>query len=72
MNTNHRAYYICYQPDIHSLTHVCKPVGEEKNLAFFKEDADVKYICKYIPLEFRKTLFEQKYPGFKVLSVFEK
>lgn len=68
MNNNHRTYYVCYQPDINSLTHICRPVGEEKNLAFFKEDANVKHICKYIPLEFRKAVFELKYPGYKVVT----
>ena len=72
MNSNHRTYYVCYQPDINSLTNLCRSIGEEKNLVFFKEDADIKYICKYIPVELRKIVFEQKYPDYKLISEIKK
>jgi len=84
-STDHRMYYICkepsaydnkhefYEPKAHktdcSKKHECRPIGDQSNLRFFKETANIKYICKYIPAELRKTVFETKYPDSTIISL---
>jgi hypothetical protein len=69
MNNEHRTYFVCYKADENKDIHFCKPVGDQKNLVFFSVDADVKHICKHIPLNLRKQVFELKYPNYKVVDL---
>ena len=70
--------YDFYEPNAHktdcflenSKKHECRPIGNISNLKFFKEEANIKHICKHIPADLRKTVFELKYPDSTVISPF--
>jgi hypothetical protein len=66
MNNEHRTYFVCYKPDENKNEKYCRPIGVERNLRLFREDADIKHICKHIPLSLRKQVFELKYPNYKL------
>lgn len=72
MNTDNRIYYICKEPSTYNNKYECRPIGDNSNLRFFKEDANIKYICKHIPAELRKTVFETKYPDSSIISLLGK
>jgi hypothetical protein len=67
MEKDNRTYFVCYKLDENEEKHHCKPVGEKKNLAMFKESVDVKHICKHIPFGLQKTVFELKYSNYKII-----
>jgi hypothetical protein len=72
--------YDFYEPKAHKTDcflenpkkYECRPIGDNSNLRFFKEEANIKHICKHIPAELRKNVFETKYPDSTIISLLEK
>lgn len=67
MEKDYRIYFVCYKPYENKEINYCKPIGEKENLYLFQESADIKHICKHIPVELRKNIFELKYPNHKIM-----